>query len=108
MVKDKVEEMWNEVIKFNEKYFEGWRNRHPVFYSNAMAGEVGEICGGIKFVYGGGTHHKSVHKNDVGTECVDVFIYMILLMESLGMDFKKFRELFDIKMNVLEGRMSER
>jgi len=34
---------WKRIIEFNDKYFPGWRkNKELIFFSNAIAGEVGD------------------------------------------------------------------
>jgi len=96
---------WEQTVKFNDKHFPNWRNIEPVYFSNALAGEVGEICNKIKHFIGGGTHKVEVTKEDVGKEDSDTLIYLVLLLESLGITEKQFLEMFKEKMEENEFRM---
>ena len=96
---------WDKIIEFNNKYFPGWDEREIIFYSNALAGEVGEICNKVKKLYGGGTHREDVTKRDLTEECVDVYVYLILLVESLGYGEAGFNNVFDGKLQNLYQRM---
>ena len=48
--------IWYQILAFNDKYFPKWRETDPVYYSNALAGETGEVCNAIKHMIGGGTN----------------------------------------------------
>jgi len=101
-----MKEIWSKIIEFNNKYFPGWReSREPIFFSNALAGEVGEICNAVKHLYGGGTNRKEVNEELVALESVDALIYLVLLLDSLGFDYERFSRIFDFKMCVLRRRM---
>jgi len=95
-----ITEMWDEILKFNEKYFPSWRSSDPVYYSNALAGEVGEVCNAIKHMLDGGTNKKAVFDYDLLMELADVFIYMELLIELRGHDISTFA-------NVIEDKLKE-
>lgn len=100
---------WDEIIKFNDQYFPGWRmNREPIFFSNALAGEVGEVCGIIKRFYGGGTNNRTMPRpTAIIEEAVDVFIYLVLFAECMTCDEEMFDKIFMEKMEVLKKRMGE-
>jgi len=85
---------WNEIIKFDDKYFPNWRSkRELIFMSNALAGETGEVCGIIKSFYGGGTKEKPRPTlAEIMEEVIDVIIYLVLFSECLGYN----EDLFDI------------
>jgi len=101
---------WKRIIEFNDKYFPGWReNKELIFFSNAIAGEVGELCGLVKRLYGGGTNkHPPVTRCDLVFEIIDYMIYSILFLELLGISEDSFRFYFDLKMNQLYERMNRR
>ena len=105
-----MNDWWSEVIKFNDAYFPGWRmNREPIFFSNALAGEVGEVCGLVKKFYGGGTNNpKMPLPSEIVEEAVDVFIYLVLLSECLEHDELGFDTVFTKKIMKLEKRMQNR
>ena len=100
---------WNEIIKFNDKYFPGWRlNREPIFFSNALAGEVGEVCGVVKRFYGGGTNNRTIpNPTELIEEAVDVFIYLVLFCECMTCDENEFNRIFSEKINELVKRMEK-
>ena len=99
---------WDKVLEFNNKHFPGWKERPLIFYSNALAGEVGEICNNTKKVWGGGTNRECFQAFDLAAESVDVFIYLVLFLETIGVDRETFRILFERKMKILESRMENR
>ena len=103
-----MNERWNEIIKFNDQYFPGWRkNKEPIFFSNALAGEVGEICSLVKRFYGGGTNNRTMPlPSEMIEEAVDVFIYLVLFCESLTCDENDFDTMFEMKIRKLRQRMS--
>jgi len=100
---------WDEIIEFNDKYFPQWRtHREMIFFSNALAGEVGEICNSVKKLYGGGTNNNVPSKMQTVYECVDVLIYLVLFLEAMGIDEEGFMEFFGDKMKVNRERMERR
>jgi len=98
---------WKEILKFNDKYFPKWRDTQLIYYSNALAGEVGEICDVVKHLYGGGTHEQKHSKNELFHEAIDVFIYLVLLLETAGVNRKKFTDIFNSKMKTLLYRVDK-
>ena len=99
-------EEWKRVTEWNDKHFPSWRlHKQPIFFSNALAGEVGELCNLVKKYYGGGTNKQKVTNDLMGYEAVDVLIYMILFCESIGISLKEFSFLFDRKIEELTRRM---
>jgi len=100
---------WDQIIEFNDKYFLGWReSRYLIFFSNALAGEVGEICNLVKKSYQGGTNRKNVLLEDLAIEAVDVFIYLVLYCEALGINERAFTHWFEKKMQINKERMESR
>ncbi len=109
---DRLAVLWERVVAFNDKWFPMWRNHNPVFYSNAMAGEVGEICSITKRLAGGGTNTKA-HEGEnryymLAEEAADVFIYSILLLQSNHTDLDEFFVHVWHKLDILEKRMAEK
>jgi len=98
---------WKKILEFNDKYFPNWREVDLIYYSNALAGEVGEICNLVKKSIGGGTNKRSVCEEEIAIEGVDIFIYLTLLLERLGISRERFKEIFDFKMRVLVRRMED-
>lgn len=77
---------WDEIIEFNEIYFRGWRGVDEVFYANALAGEVEEVCNAVKHRAGGGTNKSNPSAYALMDELADVFIYLEILVERMGRD----------------------
>lgn len=75
--------LWDEILGFNDEYFPGWRETPIIFLTNALAGEVGEICNEAKHRIGGGTNKRIPTDEEMLEEAVDVFIYLVLLAENL-------------------------
>lgn len=78
-------EVWDRLIKFDDEHFPGWREEGEVYYTNALAGEVGELCNKVKHRLGGGTKPGPPPSlEDLMEEVADVFIYLSLFVERIG------------------------
>ena len=98
--------LWEQIIEFNNEYFPGWRNNQElIFFSNALAGEVGEICNKVKKLYGGGTNKNTPSQTDMIFEAVDVYIYLVLFLEAYEVDEHIFASVFAEKMRINKERM---
>ena len=103
---------WQDIIDFNDEHFPRWRETDLIYLTNAMAGEVGEVCGDAKRMAGGGT--KSFKEKprpspkQLLTEVADVFIYSILIAEGLGYGQEEFASVVMDKMAVNRERMRVR
>jgi len=98
--------LWQSIVGFNDRFFTWWRERTLLYWSNALAGEVGEICGKVKRLIGGGTNKYPVTAEDIVEECVDTYIYMVLLCECLGIHEHDFMRIAENKLVVLAQRMT--
>ena len=99
--------MRDKIISFNDKHFPNWRDKDPYYYTNALIGELGEFCNALKHYQGGGTNRTHIELRNLWLELIDVQIYLILLMERLGMHEKATDACFDYKMSELVERMQE-
>ena len=100
--------LWKRVTDWNDEFFPDWRSRKPIYYSNALAGECGEVCNSVKHLEGGGTHiqpSSSSYRTQMLEECIDVYIYMVLLLESQGYTEEDFERAFSLKINEITSRM---
>ena len=79
-----ITEVWDEILKFNNEYFPNWKSVSETYYSNALAGEVGEVCNAVKHRDGGGTKKSCPTDLELMTELADVFIYMQMIVESMS------------------------
>ena len=107
-----MKEYWNKILKFNDKNFPNWRQQvkgitSSVYFSNALAGEVGEICNMTKHMVGGGTNRHEVNRFDLALEIVDVFIYLVLLTEGIGFGLQEFDIAFNDKLRELDKRLKK-
>lgn len=105
-----LDEVWQEIQTFNDTHFPDWRSWDWRLTSNALAGEVGEVCDATKHAYGGGTNSQTgkVDRRDIAKEVFDVFVYSVLLIG--GMDYKKeeFIQICTEKLLTLYERMEIR
>lgn len=103
-----LDDLWNRIVVFNDIHFHGWRDQDLRLVSNALAGEVGEVCDATKHLYGGGTNPDLVSKETVdhiGEEVFDSFVYMVLLLGAAGIELNDFVEVGNRKVEVLYQRM---
>lgn len=77
-------DLCDTIEKFNNKYFPNWFNINPIYYTNALAGEVGELCNLTKKLIGGGTKGNKINNSELIEEMADILIYLILTMGNLG------------------------
>ena len=103
-----ITDVWDQILKFNEEYFPGWRNTEEVYYSNALAGEVGEVCNATKHRTNGGTKTKEINDCELLEELADCFIYMELIIEKQGHDVETFATAIQNKINKNIARMEGR
>ena len=109
-IPETLDEVWNEVIRFNDKHFPNWKNEDWRLISNALAGEVGEVCDKTKHAYGGGTnpHHvNKINAPDIAEECFDSFVYIILLVGAMGYNKERFIVESKLKIDQLYKRMGD-
>jgi len=107
-----MDHYWSVVCEWNDQHFPNWRKINPVFHSNALAGESGEVCNAVKHFVGGGTnlldHPPEWYREKALKESVDVFIYLVLTLGSLGYSFSDFALAFDEKIQIITDRMANK
>lgn len=105
-----MEELFNLVLKFNNKYFKNWKNVEDVYYSNAIAGECGELCNLVKKLNGGGTNNnnKTLSKEELFKECADIFIYLSLFLMKNDISSNEFKEIIISKISQNYKRMNNK
>lgn len=87
---------WNEITAFQDLYYPGWRKNKPkLLFSTALAGELGEICGVVTHLEGGGTNNRVYTDSQVLHQCVDSYIQLVLLMARYGFSAEDFEKEFD-------------
>lgn len=72
------------------------------FLSNALAGEVGEMCNVVKKIWRDGETEELVQELD--EELVDILIYFIKLLRTAGIDEEQFRRKWTEKHRLLYSR----
>jgi len=105
MYNEKMGKTWSNILDFNNKYFPNWRSVDEVYYSNALAGEVGELCNAVKHRAGGGTNKSRPSAHELAEECADIFIYMSMLLEKQGIDIMLFDDIINEKVEKNARRM---
>lgn len=104
-----MDDAWALVVTFNQKYFPKWRERNDMYISNALAGEVGEVCNMTKHRAGGGTSQKEIPGIlDLMDELADVFIYTEMLAAKHGFTANSFAAVIKQKVNTNIKRMEEK
>ena len=90
-----LDQVWQEIQMFNDTHFPDWRKWDWRLTSNALAGEVGEVCDATKHAYGGGTNSTSgkINRRDIAKEVFDVFVYSVLLIGGMGYSHDEFLEI---------------
>ena len=97
------------MVEFNDEFFPSWHDEPLVYYSNALAGEVGEFCNCVKKLAGGGTRrNRIVSPEDARGELIDAWIYLGLAWMRMGGTSESFDAAFLAKMAEITRRMTER
>lgn len=103
-------EDWKRIFDLQDKFYPNWRTELPhTLYGVGLAGEVGEVCGTITHLEGGGTNNRQYTKENVLHQCVDVYIQIILLLEHYGFSSEDFKKEFAFVVNSeLPSRLKDR
>ena len=109
-----TETFWQRVLRFNDEHFPNWRKVSLLYYTTALAGEVGEVCNAVKHMVGGGTNPSALRDfSDLSNakvieECIDTRIYLTLLLARLGVTEEQFAEAVNRRYAELEARMKDK
>lgn len=104
-----MEESFKLIREYNEKYHPDWKETLDVYLSNALAGEVGELCNEVKHYYGGGSKGKITDSKDrFFIECADIFIYLSVFLMKNGIEAEQFKEIIKMKMERKKNRLKKR
>lgn len=102
-------EPWNEILHLQERFYPNWRTQKPrLLYSTALAGEVGELCGTITHLDGGGTNNQKYTEDMILEEAADTFIQLVLLLERSGFSSVDFNDALVNKILTLHNRLAKR
>jgi NTP pyrophosphatase (non-canonical NTP hydrolase) len=85
---DRMDDIIRNILYFQIEYFPHWKENVDMFYSNAIAGECGELCNLTKKKEGGGTHYqnwKEIEEN-INEELADIMIYCIIMYLKKGIN----------------------
>ena len=100
---------WPMIIDLQDKFYPGWMENLPrLLYSNALAGEVGELCGVITHLDGGGTNNNKYTDYMILEEAVDAYIQLVLLLARSGFEQVDFEVAYRAKFEKLRDRLFER
>ena len=110
-----TETFWQRVLKFNDEHFPNWRKVSLLYYATALGGETGEVQNAVKHLIGGGTNRPFPEMsffeegmNKIAEECVDLRIYIDLLLARLGFTEEQFEQVVNRKYAELEARMKDK
>jgi hypothetical protein len=82
---------WKKILDFQEKYYPNWRIEKPkLLYSTALAGEIGEVCGVVTYLEGGGTNQRVYSAFHMLHQCVDSYVQLVLLVARYGFTEEDF------------------
>jgi len=97
---------WQEILDIQNKLYPEWRSKKPrLLYSTALAGELGELCGVITHLDGGGTNLQKYTEAMILEEAADTYIQLVLLLEKSGFDIRHFHNAIVDKLTVLRKRL---
>jgi hypothetical protein len=97
---------WQKILDFQNVFYPGWRmNKPKLLFAAGLAGEVGEVCGVITHLEGGGTNGRGYSREQVLHQCVDSYVQLVLLVERYGFSMLDFEA--ELK-RVVEGELLER
>ena len=97
---------WVQITDFQNEFYPGWRTEKPrLLFSNALAGEVGELCGVITHLDGGGTNNNKYTNDMILEEAVDTYIQLVLLLARSGFEQIDFERAYTIKFSKLRARL---
>ena len=100
---------WVQITDFQDEFYPGWMENLPrLLYSNALAGEVGELCGVITHLDGGGTNNTKYNDDMILEESVDTYIQLVLLLARSGFDQIDFERAYKKKFSKLKDRLASR
>jgi len=97
---------WIQITDFQDEFYPDWKTVKPrLLFSNALAGEVGELCGVITHLDGGGTNNDKYTEEMILEEAVDTYIQLILLLARSGFDQIDFERAYIVKFSKLRARL---
>lgn len=103
---ESFEWIWNRIIEINDEYKPHWRNWNLAVLGIGMGKEVGEVQDAISVLLGGGTKEKPIPTIiEIITEVVDFFVYGIMFLETMDVDYELFVEIFKQKLDIVEERL---
>ena len=97
---------WVQIIDFQDQFYPNWKTDKPrLLFSNALAGEVGELCGVITHLDGGGTNNTKYTEEMILEEAVDSYIQLVLLLARSGFQQIDFERAYINKFSKLRARL---
>jgi len=105
-----IHNTFEEIKAFQDLFYPNWRIKKPkLLFSTALAGEIGEVCGVITHLEGGGTNLKKYNKKQVLHQCIDSYIQLVLLLARYGFSSEDFEtEFWRVIKKELPKRLEER
>lgn len=102
--------VWETILNLQDQFYPKWRSSLPrTLFSTGLAGEVGEVCGTVTHLDGGGTNLRKYNEQAVLHQCVDVYVQMVLLLEKSGFNEKDFlTELASVVYGELPSRLRKK
>ena len=97
---------WKRILDFQDQFYPKWKTHKPILlFSTALAGELGELCGVVTHLEGGGTNNSKYNREMVLEEGVDTYIQLVLLLARYGYNEDDFIRGFEDKFQDLLRRL---
>jgi len=76
-----------------DRIYPDWKKTKPrTLLSTALVGEIGELCGIVTHLEGGGTNLKKYNRKQILHECADSYVMLVLLMASYDFSEDEFKK----------------
>jgi NTP pyrophosphatase (non-canonical NTP hydrolase) len=103
---DNLNAAFEEVEAFNDATLPTWRRNNLIWRTNALAGEVGELCNAAKKVDPSYmTHKPPTTAAELEDEVVDVFRVLVEVCEVLGLGPEDLAQKTTAKLKLVEARL---
>src|SRR3990167_6914850 len=104
---DTLDSVWEEIVRFNDEHFPGWRLERVDLKAADMVGGAGGGYNAAQHLLGRGPKlHGPDKKAKAIEETFDTVVYAVLFLESVGVDRAAFIEVAKRKLVVLYARMA--
>lgn len=106
---DRSDQMRRFQEQFEDRYFPHWRSWGLIYFSNALAAEVGKLCALVRgYEFRGGTKETDPQPNELLAQAVDAEIVLCNLRMGMGFSEREWWDAVFAKQRVNADRMAIR